>query len=62
MKRTILMVVVLLTILLCGCSLHFKATDVELDSVGSLTYELDYVALLRPTTEERLGEQIDGGK
>lgn len=29
-----------------GCTLHFKATDVELDSVGNTTFELNRVALL----------------
>lgn len=47
--RTILMIAVL--VCLSGCTLHFKASEVELDAErqrvqSNVTYELDSVSLL----------------
>ncbi len=47
----VIIIVMVLTVLLCGCTLHFKATDLELDAERQRverndTYELEKVAFL----------------
>lgn len=39
-----IIIIVLLTI--SGCTLHFKASEVELESHGNTTYELDRIAFI----------------
>lgn len=44
----VLAIVVLAGLLLCqGCTMHFKATDVELETQRNATYELESVDILR---------------
>lgn len=35
-----------------ACTIHFKATDVELDTVANATYELEKVVFFEPDSEE----------
>lgn len=53
MGKTIFMIIVL--VCLSGCTIHFKATDLELDAERqrvkkNATYELDSVSLLHGRT------------
>lgn len=54
MKTTIIFAIALLFLFTVGCTVHFKATDVELDTVANTTYELDKMSLF--VSDDRAGK------